>query len=268
VHTVFWQKSLMASKIDCPKSAIALFLIAMKFSRIFLNRLQNQPDPHDTVVVIDVLRSFTTAAVALANGAKAIYPVDGIAMAITMQGRIKNAILAGAIAGGDPAPGFDFGNSPSQLMNARLTGKNIVMSTAAGVHGLQRFHQARQLFATGLVCAKATADAIRASDAKEVCFVITGEWVDRDGDEDIACADYIEALLRGKSPEPAVFSRRVRESDFGQRFTAGTWPNLPLADLDISAQADLFSFAMPVERKAGQLIILGSKSASQATQQA
>ena len=48
----------------------------MKFSRVFLNRLQNQPPAHDTVVVIDVLRSFTTAAVALDRGAAAIYPVE------------------------------------------------------------------------------------------------------------------------------------------------------------------------------------------------
>jgi len=34
----------------------------MQFSRIFLSRLQNQPDPSDIVVVIDVLRSFATAA--------------------------------------------------------------------------------------------------------------------------------------------------------------------------------------------------------------
>jgi 2-phosphosulfolactate phosphatase len=230
----------------------------MKFSRIFLNRLQNQPDPHDTVVVIDVLRSFTTAAVALANGARAIYPVDGIAMAIALQGRMKNSISVGAIGGGDPAPGFDFGNSPSQLIDAELSGKNIVMSTAAGVRGLQRFHQARRLYAASLVCAKATAEAIRTAGAEEVCFVITGEWVDRDGDEDIACADYIEALLRGEPVAPVApeeYARRVRESDFGRRFTAGSWPNLPLADLDLAAHADLFGFAMPVEREDGVLVI-------------
>lgn len=227
----------------------------MKFSRIFLNRLQNQPDPNDTVVVIDVLRSFTTAAVALANGARAIYPVDGIAMAIALQRRMKNTVSIGAIGGGDPAPGFDFGNSPSQLLHAELNGKNIVMSTAAGVRGLQHFHQARRLYAASFVCAKATADAIRRAGAKEVCFVITGEWVDRDGDEDIACADYIEALLCGKPVAPEEYARRVRESDFGQRFTAGTWPNLPLADLDLAAHADLFEFAMPVEREDGVLVI-------------
>ena len=227
----------------------------MRFSRIFLNRLQNQPGAEDTVVVIDVLRSFTTAAVALAQGASAIYPAEGVAAAMVLTGRIQDPVSVGAVVGGDPAPGFDFGNSPSQLMQADLAGKNIVLSTAAGVCGLQRFRRAPRLYAASLVCARATAEAIRAAGAKEVCFVITGEWVDRDGDEDIACADYIESLLRGDQPAPEAFAQRVRDSDFGQRFTAGTWPNLPLADLELAAQPDLYSFAMPVIREDEHLII-------------
>jgi 2-phosphosulfolactate phosphatase len=227
----------------------------MRFSRYFLNRLQNQPMASDTVVVIDVLRSFTTAAVALARGAQAIYPVDGIVAATALLGQRLDAVSIGAIGGGDPVPGFDYGNSPAQLMQADLAGKTIVMTTAAGVRGLQRFRQARQLYAASLVCARATAQAISAAGAQEVCFVITGDWVDRDGDEDIACADYIEAMLQGDSADPHLFAERVRRSEFGQRFTAGIWPNLPLADLDISAQPDLFDFPMLVRRDAGHLII-------------
>lgn len=227
----------------------------MRFSRIFLNRLQNQPAAEDTVVVIDVLRSFTTAAVALAQGASAVYPVDGVAAALALAGRMQNPVSVGAVVGGDPAPGFDFGNSPSQLMQADLAGKTVVLSTAAGVRGLQRFRQARQLYAASLVGARATAEAIRAAGAEEVCFVITGEWVDRDGDEDIACADYIEALLRGEPTAPEQFAQRVRDSDFGRRFMAGTWPNLPRADLELAAHPDLFSFAMPVRREGEHLVI-------------
>lgn len=227
----------------------------MKFSRIFLNRLQNQPRVGDTVVVIDVLRSFTTAAVALTRGAKAIYPVENISQAISLLGQVRHPVSVGAVGGGDPVPEFDFGNSPAQLLQADLTGKNVVMSTAAGVRGLQRFRQARQLYAASLVCARATAEAIRAAGSEEVCFVITGEWVDRDGDEDIACADYIESLLRGEAADPAPFVQRVRDSDFGRRFTAGTWPNLPLADLELCMQADIYPFAMPVRRSGEHLII-------------
>ena len=227
----------------------------MKFSRIYLNRLQNQPAVSGTAVVIDTLRPFTTAAVALSIGARAVYPVEGIAGAISLLGDLPGAVSIGAIGGGDPVEGFDFGNSPSQLQRTDLRGKDVVMTTAAGVRGLQRFQRARRLYAASLVCARATAEAIRAEGADEVCFVITGEWVDRDGDEDVACADYIEALLTGQACDPACFEQRVRDSDFGRRFTAGTWPNLPLADLDLAAQADYFDFAMPVSRADDRLVI-------------
>lgn len=227
----------------------------MKFSRLFLNRLQNQPDALDTVVVIDVLRSFTSAAVALARGATAVYPVEGIAAAGALAQSLPNALSAGAIVGGDPVPGFDFGNSPSQLLGADLAGRAVILSTAAGVRGLQRFHHARRLYACSLNCARATAEAIRASGAGEVCFIITGEWVDRDGDEDIACADYLEALLSGQASDPQSYAERVRRSDFGRRFGLPEWPNLPVADLNLAAQVDCYDFAMPVERIGDQLVI-------------
>ena len=227
----------------------------MKFSRFYLNRLQNQPNASDTVVVIDVLRSFTTAAIALSRGAAAVYPVENITASLALRDRLPNALSVGAVGGGDPVPEFDYGNSPLQLLLADLTGKNLVLSTAAGVRGLQRFRQVRQLYASSLVCARATAKAILASGAEEVCFAITGEWVDRDGDEDIACADYIEALLRGEQAKPETYARRVRNSDFGRRFSSGDWPNLPLADLDLAAQIDLFDFAMPVLREDEHMVI-------------
>lgn len=228
----------------------------MEFSRLYLNRLQGTPTVPDTVVVIDTLRSFTTAAVAFAQGARKLYPVENLTAAIGLRERMPDALLIGAVGGGDPVPGFDFGNSPSQLMTADLKGRTLIMSTAAGVRGLQRFHAARHLFATSLVCARATAAAIKNLNAKSVCFIITGEWVDRDGDEDVACADYIEALLRGREPDPSEYAERVRFSDFGRRFTAGTWPNLPLADLELAEQVDRYDFALTVTRRDGYLVIL------------
>ena len=227
----------------------------MRFSRLYLNRLLDSPTPHDTIVVIDVLRSFTSAAVALARGARAIYPVESISEAVTLYDRLPNALSVGAVGGGDPIPGFDFGNTPSALLTADVAGRDVVMSTAAGVRGLQRFSQGRQLFAASLACARATACAIRASGAEDVCFIITGEWVDRDGDEDVACADYLEALLAGRPANAAIYAQRVRDSDFGRRFTAGNWPNLPPADLDLAAEADRSDFAMPVHHENGHLVI-------------
>ena len=137
-----------------------------------ITRLQSTPDHADTVVVIDVLRSFTSAAIALARGASVVHPVDSLAAAAGLAARLPGSISIGAVGGGDPAPGFDFGNSPARLAEASLSGRPVIMSTAAGVQGLQRFRAARSLFAASLVCASATAQAIRTSGAQDICFVV------------------------------------------------------------------------------------------------
>ncbi|MBL8399233.1 MAG: 2-phosphosulfolactate phosphatase [Candidatus Accumulibacter sp.] len=216
----------------------------MRTRRLFLNRLDADHEPEDAVIVIDVLRSFTTAAYAFAAGATTIYPVETIAGAYRLLRHLPNAVTTGAIGGGDPIPGFDFGNSPLALQGFDFTGRPVIQTTAAGVRGLNRFRKARALFAGSLVLGSATARALRRLAPKEVCFVITGEWVDRDGDEDIACADYLEGLIRGERPDPEIFAARVRNSDFGRRFQAGTNLNLPTGDLHLCAEVDRFDFAL------------------------
>ena len=229
--------------------------MGMRFSRRFLNRPDDQATAADTVVVIDVLRSFTTAAVALDQGALAVYPIQDPTSVIHMRAKLERVVSVGAVAGGARVAGFDYGNSPSALKEADLSAKNVVLSTAAGVRGLHLYRRAKRLYAGSLVCASATAAAIREAGAEDVCFVITGEWADRDGDEDIACADYIESLLRCESRTPEPFAQRVRKSDFGLRFAVGTWPDFPAADLEIASHIDLFGFAMPVRCEADDLVM-------------
>lgn len=227
----------------------------MHTRRLYLNRLDFPSEQHDVVVVIDVLRSFSTAAYAFAAGADLIYPVETVAEAASLRQARPEALTTGAIAGGDPVPGFDFGNSPAALAGHDLRGRELIQTTAAGVRGLLRFAHAGSAFAAGLVCARATAEAIRRMAPSSVALLITGEWVDRDGDEDAACADYIEALLHGRNPDPAQYVERVRNSDFGRRFLSGTNPSLPAADLDLCAQADRFDFAVRAVRRAGRLAL-------------
>ena len=121
------------------------------------------------------------------------------------------------------------------------------------------------LLAASLVCARATARFLRTQQASSVGLVVTGTWADRDGDEDHACADLIEALLQGEDPPRAAYEQRVRRSDFGRRFAAGREPHLPPADLDCCAQADRFDFAMQVRRLDGGVSILRRDMVSRAS---
>ena len=66
------------------------------------------------VVVIDVIRAFTTAAVAFERGVTEIACVPSTEAARDLRRRHPGSLLAGEVNGLRPA-GFDFGNSPYEL---------------------------------------------------------------------------------------------------------------------------------------------------------
>jgi len=223
--------------------------------KILRSDLPHCPELQGAVVVIDVLRSFTTIAYAFAQGAREVIPVDSIEAARELRMRYPDALAVGAVGGGAPATGLDMGNSPAQIAALDLKGRRVIQYTAGGTRGLVACDHAVVLLAASLVCATATANYLRLLNPPSVTLVVTGIWTDRDGDEDHACADLIEALLRGDDPPRAAFAARVRSSDFGRRFIAGADPNLPLADLECAAAVDRFDFAMPMNRLRDGLLI-------------
>ena len=208
-----------------------------------------------TVVVIDVLRSFSTAAYAFASGARAIYPVEHGSAACHVLDRLPHALTMGALGGGVPIPGFDLTNSPAKLAGRDVRGRDIIQCTAGGARALVSCRQADAVFAASMMCARATARQVLRLAPARVTLVITGTWWDRDGDEDRACADYLEALLRGEAPDAAPYVERVRRSDFGRRFVDPHSWELPAADLDYCAVADRVDFAMPVRLSDGILLM-------------
>jgi 2-phosphosulfolactate phosphatase len=119
------------------------------------------------------------------------------------------------------------------------------------------------LLASSFVCARATAKYLRRLNPPRVTFVISGadsqQQIDDkpigEGDEDAACADYLEALLRGLNPDTAPFIRRVWESPDGQVHADPTQPGYVAADLDDCTQIDRFDFAMLVKRQDGLLVM-------------
>ncbi|SDE84892.1 2-phosphosulfolactate phosphatase [Thermus arciformis] len=83
----------------------------------------------DVVLVVDVIRSTTTAVALLEAGAEALYWVAGLEAAKAFKD--ADVLLAGE-AGGVKPPGFDLGNSPREALEAPVGGKVVVMSTTNG----------------------------------------------------------------------------------------------------------------------------------------
>ncbi len=209
-------------------------------------------------VVIDVIRAFTTAAYAFAAGAREILPVSTIEQALALGAELPGVLLMGEI-GGRPVEGFDLGNSPSALDGRDFSGRTIIQRTTAGTQGIVcSAPRADHVFACSLVCASATARTVRQLAPEVVTFVLTGFRAGsdvNDGDEDAACADYVEALLRGAVPDVAPAVRRMRRAHVARQFGDPAKPWYPAADLDYCAAVDRFDFAMPVVWEEGRLVM-------------
>lgn len=206
------------------------------------------------VVVVDVLRAFTTAAHAFERGASQIYPVATLEDAFRLREQIPNALLMGEVDGIRP-DGFDFGNSPAALQQTHFQGRPIIHRTSAGTQGLVRAAGAKYLLAASFVVAKATARYLQELKPKMVSFVITGEYADRDGEEDWACAEYIVALLKGHSPFSETFTARVETSTIGRDFLAEKTNYLSQKDFQLSMDADRFDFYLQVRKLKNRLVM-------------
>ena len=219
----------------------------MKFNRYTLE------DCHQAtgiVLVIDVLRAFSTAAYAFSRGAKEIRLVSGIQEALDLKAKIPNAKAMGEV-GGLPPEGFDFGNSPTRILEHDLTGITLVQRTGAGTQGAVRAVNAEVMMATSFVVAQATLDYVLKLKPTEISFVITGGL---SNDEDVACADYFEKQFTDPAVEAQEFVKRVYASrDALQHMEEH--PQFPYADLDYCSRINNFDFAMPIERKDGFLIM-------------
>ena len=210
------------------------------------------------VVVIDVLRAFSTAAYALSRGAEKIILVSDVDEALSVKSQNPNSKVMGEVRGLRP-DGFDFGNSPTQTKELDLTDKVIVQSTGAGTKGIVRSVKADTMFAASFVVVSATVDYIRKFETEALTFVITGQYRPGHGDEDLACAEYLELLLKGQQPNKEPFIKRVFDSRDALQHLDPKETGFPLSDLDLCTKIDAFDFAMHVTKVNGRHVMRAVK---------
>lgn len=205
------------------------------------------------VIVIDVLRAFSTAAYAFSRGAREILLVSTVEEALMLKSQLLHSKAMGEV-GGLPPEGFDFGNSPTDISKEDLSGITLIQRTGAGTQGAVRSLGAGKMLASSLVVAGGTVRHVTGLGAEEVTFVITGRS-HSGGDEDLACAEYLQALMTGSQPEIEPFIRRVFESRDALQHLDPAQTEFPLSDLEYCTQIDKFDFAMPITRENGKLVM-------------
>lgn len=200
------------------------------------------------VVVVDVLRAFTTAAYALDAGATAIYLVATVEEALRFKAANPGALAMGEDRGRRPE-GFDFSNSPVAVSKADLVGKTLVQRTSAGTQGVASATDATRLWVASLVCASATARAVEAANLGDPVYVITGCFPNRPdhtGDDDRLTAELIERARTGQPLGAQQAVQRLFETPEARRTLAlGPEHSDPL-DIEYASQVNRFDFAMEV----------------------
>jgi 2-phosphosulfolactate phosphatase len=210
------------------------------------------------VVVIDVMRAFTSAAFMMYFGANKIVLLAEPEAVLQLK-RDKGYLAVGEV-GGKRVPGFDLGNSPSRILAAGrdlFAGREVALRTSAGVTGAVAAGQvASGLILGSYVTARAVARHIqRLSPVPEiVSLVAMGNAGTELTPDDEACADYLEFLLTGKAYDHVTALRRIVEHDCTQKFLRADRAHFPPADPVYCLQRDLFDFVLAATLEDGQLL--------------
>ncbi|MFB7447462.1 2-phosphosulfolactate phosphatase [Streptomyces sp. NPDC056194] len=193
----------------------------------------------DVAVVVDVMRAFTVAAWAFAQGAEKIVLAGSLDEALALKARHPDWA---ALKDGPPAPGFDAVNSPGMLRSIELGGRTVVQKTTAGTVGALAVKEASLVLCASFVVAEATARLLRTRAGGSTTFVVTGE--DGQAEEDLACAQYIARRATGTGVDAADFLRRAAGSraagELVERVRKGVHPD----DVALCLELDRFPFAM------------------------
>jgi 2-phosphosulfolactate phosphatase len=200
-------------------------------------------------VVIDVFRAFSVAAHAFARGARTVVPVADVDAARELKRRHPDWLLIGE-RHARPLPGFDCGNSPTELQRFDLRGRTLIHTTHSGTQGLAAARAADEVITGALVNAGAIVRYIRSRTPATVTLVRMGhEAVERCAEDDL-CAQLLEQRLMGEQPPVADVPGRLRSAASAQKFFDPACDWAPERDFELCTQVDVFDFVLRLELKA------------------
>ena len=144
------------------------------------------------IVIIDVLRSCTSIAVALSNGASRVIPVESVEEAARLASSLgaTSRLLCGE-RDGRKVSGFDLGNSPREYARERVEGATLIFASTNASPLMAGLLEGREQLLLAYVNVGAVADAVRRR-GEDLVVVCAGK-TKRFALEDAACAG---ALIR------------------------------------------------------------------------
>ena len=212
-----------------------------------LHMIEGAKQATGVTVIIDVFRAFTVEAYLMNNGAKKVIPVGDKEIAYQYKKEHPDTILVGE-RHGKILPGFDYGNSPSQIEGIDFQGKTVIHTTSAGTQGLANAKNADIVLTGSLVNAKAIADYIQKQNFQDVSLVCMGLEALSQTEEDNLCAYYIKSLLENEQMDLVEGIERLKVTSGAKFFDPEQQSVFPEPDFYRSTEVDKFNFVLKLEK--------------------
>ena len=213
---------------------------------VVVDHVEGARDARGVAVIIDVFRAATLQCQAMAQGAERVLPVAAEATARQFKATQPHWLLVGERFA-RKLPGFDHGNSPSEIAGLDLTGRTLIHTTHAGTQGLMAAQEATVVLSAALVNASATVRRIRELAPARVTLVRMGQEARERTLEDDLCAEWLASQLRSESYDSAAIPERLAAAPSAQKFFDPACDYAPRADFDICVDLDRFGFALQLE---------------------
>jgi 2-phosphosulfolactate phosphatase len=200
------------------------------------------------VVIIDVFRAFTVGCYVSYAGAVRIIAAENPGGAFKLKSKYKNSVLVGE-RDEKKISGFDYGNSPTEIIKSDLTGKTVIQTTTAGTRGLINVKSAETVITGSIVNRNAVVRYIKALNPELVTLVAMGYRAVISSEEDILCAEMIKAGLIGDSD---TFEKRISDLQYssGKRFfNPENIDFSPPTDFFLCTMQDRFDFVLKAEKR-------------------
>jgi len=220
-----------------------------------LDLIEGAKQARGLTVIIDVFRAFSTACYVVGNGARQIIPVGDVDLAYKLREGNPDYILMGERKG-KMLPGFDYGNSPTEIQTVDFSGKTVIQTTSAGTQGFANAKDADALITGSFVNAEAIVSYIKKKSPEKVALVCMGTWAVRPADEDTLCAEYIAGRLKGQKMDTRRIYTKLRASKTARIFFDPEVSWAPETDFDLCLNIGLYDFVLKAEKIKDDLLVL------------
>ncbi len=199
-------------------------------------------------IIIDVFRAFTVEPYLIYNGVEKIIPVGDKEIAYNLKEQNREYILIGE-RNGIKLPGFDFGNSPSQIKNIDFSKKVVIHTTSCGTQGIVNAINASEIITGSLVNASAIVKYIKQNNFEDISIVSMSRPNEFPSDEDELCAKYIKSMLEGNLLENLEDEVENLKLTSGKRFFDSSNEEIfPKEDFYLCVEVNKFDFVLRVNK--------------------